>query len=313
MKLRKWAGILTAACCLVSGCQSAKTDPPKSEDPVKPAAVAEKVKPRRDLQAVKQAIRQGEPCSLYFADLESGTVFTRAPRKMPSASMIKVFILAKAYAAMEQGTLRRDEVFTISRDNVVGGSGYLQGMAYGTRVSLSKVLHAMITASDNTATNIMIDRLGMKAINDYMQANGYKDSLLQRKMMDYDAIAAGRDNYTSVTDVGRLFERLGHGTCVNPEMDREMLEIYKEQEDRDILPANLPSGTVVAHKTGEVNDVRHDGGIVYTPDGAYVLCIFSERYCPYRTMAAISEDVYSAYRESGKSQPLAVVPKGEIK
>jgi beta-lactamase class A len=288
----------------VSGCGFLKADVFPEKEPGKTVEKTAKTpqepqKPVRDLSAVEKAVQQGSPCSLYFADMETGKVYTRKPQTMSSASMIKVFILARAYEAMADGELKRDESFVLSRDNVVGGSGVLQGLDYGTRVSLARVLETMIVDSDNTATNIMIDRLGMDSINRYMETHGYTHSKLRRKMMDYEAIRAGRDNLTDVQDIGLLFTRLHQGKCVSPELDQEMLAIYKKQKDREILPAGVPAGIEIAHKTGEVNDVRHDGGIVYSPKGAYVLVIFSGNYCAYSRMADISRQVYRAYVESG--------------
>ncbi len=252
-----------------------------------------KLSPR--LRKIAGIIKNAAPCHVYFSDLTQKGGLYRGNETMPSASMIKVFILALAYQDIADGTLSRNETFTLTRDNVVGGSGTLQNRAYGTRVPLKELLEKMIIDSDNTATNILIDRLGMENINAYMQAHGYRSSVLRRKMMDLAALQAGRDNLTSVKDVGLLFKRLYNGTCVSPELDAEMLGIYDQQTDNDKIPARLPEGTVVAHKTGEVSDVRHDGGIVYTANGDYVLVIFTSDYYPYDGIAALSRKIYDAY------------------
>lgn len=252
-----------------------------------------KLSPR--LRKIAGIIKNAAPCHVYFSDLTQKGGLYRGNETMPSASMIKVFILALAYQDIADGTLSRNETFTLTRDNVVGGSGTLQNRAYGTRVPLKELLEKMIIDSDNTATNILIDRLGMENINAYMQAHGYHSSVLRRKMMDLAALQAGRDNLTSVKDVGLLFKRLYNGTCVSPELDAEMLGIYDQQTDNDKIPARLPEGTVVAHKTGEVSDVRHDGGIVYTANGDYVLVIFTSDYYPYDGIAALSRKIYDAY------------------
>jgi beta-lactamase class A len=106
----------------------------------------------------------------------------------------------------------------------------------------------MITESDNTAANLLIDRLGMDRINSYMQSHGYTHSVLRRKMMDTEAMREGRENMTSTRDIALLFKRLYRGQCVGPAQDREMLEIYKRQTDNDSIPGALPQGTVVATK-----------------------------------------------------------------
>ena len=130
---------------------------------------------------------------------------------LPATSMIKIFILAKAYEDIQSGSLRRNETFTLTPDNVVGGAGILQGRGDGTRVSLQEALNLMITESDNTAANLLIDRLGMDRINSYMQSHGYTHGVLRRKMMDTEAMREGRENLTSTRDVALLFKRLYRG------------------------------------------------------------------------------------------------------
>ena len=249
------------------------------------------------MQKIGKIIQGAGPAQVYFTDLATNQSLYRGSSTLPSASMIKVFILARAYEDLRNGSLSRKETFTLTPENVVGGAGVLQGRPYGTKVPLQEALDLMITESDNTAANLLIDRLGMDRINSYLQSHGYSHSVLRRKMMDTKAMEEGRENMTSTRDVALLFKRLYRRNCVGPAQDREMLEIYKRQTDNDSIPGDLPQGTVVAHKTGEVSDVRHDGGIVYTPKGSYVLVIFTRNYTPYETMAGLSEKIYQAFVE----------------
>lgn len=262
-----------------------------------PAAASFRAALSSRMQKIGRIIREAGPCQVYFTDLTTNQSIYLGSSTLPSASMIKVFILAKAYEDLQAGSLSRKETFTLTPENVVGGAGVLQGRPYGTKVPLQEVLDLMITESDNTAANLLIDRLGMDRINTYMQNHGYSHSVLRRKMMDTEAMGEGRENLTSTRDIALLFKRLYRGKCVGPVQDREMLAIYKRQTDNDSIPGDLPQGTVVAHKTGEVSDVRHDGGIVYTPKGAYVLVIFTRNYTPYETMAGLSERIYQAFVE----------------
>ena len=262
-----------------------------------PAAASFRAALSPRMQKIGRIIREAGPCQVYFTDLTTNQSIYLGSSTLPSASMIKVFILAKAYEDLQAGSLSRKETFTLSPDNVVGGAGVLQGRPYGTKVSLQEALDLMITESDNTAANLLIDRLGMDRINTYMQNHGYSHSVLRRKMMDTEAMGEGRENLTSTRDIALLFKRLYRGKCVGLDQDREMLAIYKRQTDNDSIPGDLPQGTVVAHKTGEVSDVRHDGGIVYTPKGAYVLVIFTRNYTPYETMAGLPERIYQFFVE----------------
>lgn len=248
-----------------------------------------------NLAAVSKTVKGAAPYGVYFSDLKTGKGYYRNSVQTPAASMIKVFILAAAYEDIRDGKLSLTETFTLTDKNVVAGSGVLQGMPKGTTVTVKKALDEMIIHSDNTATNLMIDRLGMDRVNRYLKEHGYKDTTLRRKMMDFDAAKKGAENMTTVRDVGLLFKRLYQGKCVSKDLDAQILAIYKAQVDTDMLPDKLPKGTVVAHKTGEVRDLRHDGGIVYTAKGDYVLVVFTRDYTPYASVADLSRRVYDGY------------------
>lgn len=158
---------------------------------------------------VKQYLNDGTEYAVYLAyPTKSSEVFIYNSKPMRSASMIKVFIMAAVMDKAAHGELSLDETLTLRGSDKVGGSGILAGYASGTELTLREVMELMITHSDNTATNIVIDRIGMPAINDYIKSQGYNDTILRRKMMDYDAIAAGRENFSSVRDLGTFFTRL---------------------------------------------------------------------------------------------------------
>lgn len=196
---------------------------------------------------------------------------------MRSASMIKVFILGTLMEKVRDGELNLGDTLTLHSYDKVGGAGVLGGYASGTNLSIAKVARLMITESDNTATNMLIDKLGMAEINSYMERNGYSDTKLQRKMMDMQAIGAGRENYTSVTDLGNFFLRLYRHECVSYELDEEMLGYLRGQTDTECFPAALP-GAVIAHKTGELGGLYDDGGIISIDGRDLVLVIMTERY-----------------------------------
>ncbi len=197
-------------------------------------------------------------------------------RPMKSASMIKVFILAAAMQQADLGNIDLDRRFVLTEKDKVGGAGVIFEYKEGTSFSLLELLKLMITESDNTATNLVIEFLGMDTINQYILDEGYIDTILQRKMMDEEAVKRGEENYTSVQDLGWFFLRLFDHQCVSVEYDSLMLDIFMQQKDTDGIPEALHD-TIVAHKTGELTGVYNDGGIVYgLNDG--VLIIMTENY-----------------------------------
>ena len=208
---------------------------------------------------------------------ESGEAFLYNSHPMRSASMIKVFIMAAAMEKVAAGEMSLDDEFVLGYEDKVGGSGILTGYADGSVLSFRTLLDLMIAESDNTATNMIIQRMGMGTINDYIQRKGYKDTILQREMMDMEAIAAGRENYSSVRDLGDIFVRIYHHQCVDPTRDEIMLEFLKGQTDTDCFPAALP-GRVIAHKTGALPGLFDDGGIIYGGARDTVLVIMTEDF-----------------------------------
>lgn len=208
---------------------------------------------------------------------KSAAIFVYNSHAVRSASMIKVFIMAAAMEKAKRGELDLDETMTLKASDKVGGAGILAGCPAGTDLPLREVLRLMITESDNTAANMVIDRLGMAAINDYIACNGYADTVLRRKMMDMRAINAGEENYSSAKDLGTIFLKLYKHECVDREHDETMLEFLRGQADTDCFPAALP-GLVIAHKTGALIGLYDDGGIIYNGDNDAVLVIMTEHY-----------------------------------
>ena len=133
-----------------------------------------------NLAAVSKTVKGAAPYGVYFSDLKTGKGYYRNSVQTPAASMIKVFILAAAYEDIRDGKLSLTETFTLTDKNVVAGSGVLKE-CQGTTVTVKKTLDEMIIHSDNTATNLMIDRLGMDRVNRYLKEHGYKDTTLRRK------------------------------------------------------------------------------------------------------------------------------------
>lgn len=223
-------------------------------------------------------LNDGTEYAVYLAyPQKSSSVYIHNSKSMRSASMIKVFILAAVMEKAKNGEINIDETIILKSSDKVGGAGILAGYATGSSLTLREIMRLMITESDNTATNIVIDRVGMQAINDYIARNGYTDTILQRKMMDFDAVNAGRENYSSVRDLGTIFLKLYQHNCVGWEQDEIMLDFLKGQTDTDCFPSALP-GKVIAHKTGALVGLYDDGGIIYNEGNDTVLVIMTENY-----------------------------------
>ena len=247
------------------------------------------------------AINQGYTCSVYvkFLTPSSEPIIINSQR-IRAASMMKIFVMAEAFRQAKDGLIRMDEEFVVSREVKVGGSGSLQGVPDGTHRTMRNLIELMITESDNTATNIIIDRLSMESIKKLIAGFGFKDTLLQRKMMDMQSIKNGSENYTSVKDLGVMFEKIYNGKCIGREEDAAMISILLQQQDNDKIPALLSSNIQVAHKTGELDGAFHDGGIVYNDGQIYIICIMTEGVKDpenaIKDIAGLSKTTYESLR-----------------
>ncbi len=164
--------------------------------------------------------------------------------------------------------------FSLSIDRDGGDALYSK---LGTRIPMIDVIHDMITRSGNLATNLLIEKAGPTNVNATMRRLGANSINVLRGVEDMKAFDAGLSNTTTALDLAIIFDHLAKGTAVSPQADSLMLDILKQQHYRDVIPALLPSDLEIAHKTGAINRVVHDSGIVFLPDGRrYVLVILSK-------------------------------------
>lgn len=257
----------------------------------------------RNLTAIIAAVTENEPGTFAIAvnDPISGFDWNVGSRPMRSASLIKILIMVEAFEQFKTMQLSPDTSIAFEETDRVGGAGLLQELPAGTSRTVLELIELMIAESDNIATNLLIDRIGMANINARINALGCADTVLNRRMMDFEAAEAGRENLTSVTDVNRVLTRLHNADCVSSDADSSMCAILGRQTDRCKIPLLLPPLAACQHKTGELPGAEHDAGIILTPKGAYILTIMSDNLTdPERgrqAVARISRAVYDWYWE----------------
>lgn len=164
---------------------------------------------------------------------------------------------------VQAGKLDPNEIHILVDSEKAGGSGTLSTYPHRSRIAYRDLMTAMMIQSDNTATNIFINELGMEAINRRMQSLGLTQSRLNRVMMDTLAVKQGRENVVTAREMNALLTKIYRHDILTPALCEQMLDILKRNEDTLTIPRDLPPGTVVAHKTGELTYVRADVGIVY--------------------------------------------------
>ena len=231
-----------------------------------------------------------DPATGDRISVHGNVVFTQA-------SAIKLPVLVELMRQVEAGEQNLDEVVTLAASDIVPGSGVLQHLTPGkASLSLRDVATLMVTVSDNTATNMVIDRVGMGKVGAEMARLGLSSTKLQRKMQDRTAWEENRENLSTPDDQARLLELLHKGEILSAksreEIDR-ILTIPKPGQLRTLLP----EGTKVAHKTGTLSGVVVDVGIVYLKDRPFIVSAMGNWLNdPNEAERAISEIALVAYR-----------------
>ncbi len=238
-------------------------------------------------QTVNQALNgfQGT-VSVFAMNLDSGETFAiRADDRVRTASTIKLAILAATFNAVQEGKVKWTDLSTLHDADKVSGAGVLgHEFSDGDQLPLKDLVHLMIVMSDNTATNLVLDRVPADYVNDYMDRLGFKQTRSLRKigsnLKDAGVSRAGRDpanqrfglGSTTTREMVILIEKMERGEVVSPEASKEMIKILKRQQDHNGIPRRMGE-TPVANKTGALDHLRSDVGIVYSKGGRIAIAI----------------------------------------
>lgn len=223
-----------------------------------------------------------------------------------SASIIKVPLLSALFWLSEQGKLDWQEILTLRDVDRTPGSGILRELHSGLGLTLHDLAVLMIVLSDNTATNMLLERVGVEPVQEFLHRLGFHHTTLQRKMYDFAAAEQGRENLCCAAEIADLLKwmvqgeiRATDGTLlVSQNGCEQMLGMMHEQFYRDQIPYLLPRKAKVANKTGEISGHHHDAAVVWTQEGAYSLVVLTRGFEHRRTaaqfIAELSLTVYEA-------------------
>ena len=209
----------------------------------------------------------------YFEELKTGLVLEIAGEEVfPAASVIKVPILLEVYRQAQAGRLSLFEEVVLQESHKVGGAGVLLELHAGVSLTLEDLCRLMIVVSDNTASNLLLDRVGEESVNGLMASLEMRNSWLGRRLME--PATPERDNRMSPADAARALRTLWAGQW--GELTGAMGDILSRQQYREKIPLMLPESLRILNKTGELDGVRHDAALVMHPHGPYLLSLFSD-------------------------------------
>ena len=214
---------------------------------------------------------------LYIRDLETGEELSFQP-DLPviAASVIKIPVMIEAFRQREAGKLDFSGEIEIRPEDKLPSCGALTYLHNGIRMQIRDLVTLMIILSDNTATNLLIDLLGMDSVNEGIRLLGLKGTDLQRKLFMPELSRQGIENHVTAGDMAAVLQALQAGQIVSESASREMLQILKDQRLNGKIPFFLHEhGIVCAHKTGEDDGITHDVGLIYA-EHPLVFCFVSE-------------------------------------
>ncbi len=214
---------------------------------------------------------------VVIRDLTDGREFAlNADDVFPTASSIKLPMLAELYRQSQTGSgAKLNDFYEFRSEDLVPDSAIMENLTPGlTRVTNHDLAGFVVAVSDNAATNVLIDRVGMENVNHMLDSLGLHQTRLRRKMMDIKAAEQGRENVSTPREMTALLEAIHRGKLLNPQMTDDFIKLLCTTKDSP-LPRLLPDGTRIANKPGELDGVRTDSGIVFLKQHPYVISVMT--------------------------------------
>jgi beta-lactamase class A len=214
---------------------------------------------------------------LVIRDLTDGRELAiNSDETFPAASCIKVPLLVELYAqSQNQKGARLSDLYTVRKEDFVPDSAIVENLTPGVSTVTNRDLAAFVVAvSDNAASNILIDRVGMQNVNKMLDGAGLSQTRLRRKMMDLKAAQEGRENVSTPREMAALLEMIYRGKLLNKDSSNDLIRLLSTSKDSQI-PRLLPEDTKVANKPGSLSGVRNDVGIVLLQNRPYVIAVMT--------------------------------------
>jgi beta-lactamase class A len=232
---------------------------------------------RQQLQAIVDSSKA--TVGVAVIDLTTQQLVFAINEKMvlTQASAIKIPILMEVYKQAHAGSIELNKQVTVTQADKVGGSGILQKMQQDTVLSIYELCVLMMTQSDNTATNVIINIVGMGNVNKTMQETGFSATRVQRKMMDTKASAEGIENMSTPAEAVTILNLLYQGKFINATVSKDILSVIRKTARRGSrIAALLPPGVPVSYKPGGLPAISTEWAIVYLDKHPYAIAVMEK-------------------------------------
>jgi beta-lactamase class A len=266
--------VFMAACFLLIGVLASTSAAQTSTSPVSEKQTVLWTKLEKSILDVDRNLDGA--MGVAIIDLTDGhQYFLHADDVYAQASSIKICVLAELYRQAQQGKLKLTDLYTVNAADLVQDSDIMGGLTPGvTKITLRDLATMMVAVSDNSATNVLIDRVGMNNVNAFRNAQGLHETKLRRKMMDLKAASEGRENVSTPKEMASLLQSLYRGEILNKERTEDFFKVLATHKD-SWIPRNLPDDLKIADKPGALEGVRNDSGVIFVEKRPFVLCVMT--------------------------------------
>jgi beta-lactamase class A len=290
----------------------------RAQDPAVSARAKQDVLWNRMQDSVRKIVSQTDAVmGVAILDLTDERLFLQdADVVYPTASTIKIAVLAELYRQNERAVgggsgARLADLYTADAQDVVGGSDIMGGLTPGvTRLTNRDLATMMIAVSDNSATNVLIDRVGMDNVNAWLAQLGLKETRLRRHMMDVKAAQQGRENTATPHELAGLLSTLYRAQVLSKANTDDFFKMLGTHKD-SFIPRLLPANVTVASKPGELDAVRNDAGVVFVPGRPFAIAVMTtfgaDERASEMAIARVARAAYDYFERVGKSSPLGRV------
>lgn len=246
-------------------------------------------------------------------DLTDGRILLHnADRVFPTASSIKIVVLLELYRQDQQarqsaqGKTKLNDIYTFDSKDLVEDSQIMAGLTSGiTRVTNRDLAQFMVAVSDNAATNVLIDRVGMQNVNAALRSLGLTKTMLRRKMIDIPAARRGDENVSTPKEMVRLLETIYKGKALNQELTAEFIKQLKTLKKDSYLSYELPEDVELADKPGSLEAVRTDSGIVFAKNRPFAISVMTaydrDEKAAGRAISEVAVESYRYFEMRGKT------------
>ncbi len=293
------------AVALILACLAAR---PVFAQPPAPASLQGALHSQLETELNRVADRLDGVLGFALKDLSTGETLFRFPDTVfPQASSIKITILLELMRQAQQGRLTLDEKHTVRRSETVRGGPILQQLGDATvTLTLRDLAVLMVVLSDNSATNILIDRLGMDNVNAGIERLGLKSTHLRRRMMDLEAARRGDENISTPREMMALLEKVRAGEALDAAHTQEFFSLLRLAKE-SLFHKALPDTVSIADKPGSLEAVRCDSGVIELPGRPFVLTVMTTYLVRdvdgERAIEEIARLAYSYFDRLGRASP----------